>query len=240
MRTVSVKQSVYARIFADRVVKSAINVSIGTIRAKSYLEFIKTFSNMERKFRLFVIFFSGLSKQQSTYPDEQFDEKQPFERRIMVWSFSDIERKISGRLAVAFRFSCQNCALDLRRKNWGKKWKSQLFRLFLVFERKFFGRLLFSHLVFVKLAFYVSMGLFRIKSFFEQKIFFFIIFAQRANGSCVLLELFRQGSENCFIRVQKNVLGGRVCGKSISSLTVFRHCAKTVGPSDKFLRQDGF
>ena len=65
----------------------------------------------------------------------------------------------------------------------------------------------------------------------------FIIFAQRANSSGVLLELFRRGSEKCFIDVLKNILGRKVCGKIISSSTVFRLCAKTVGPSEKFLRQ---
>ena len=130
MRTVSVKKSVFARIFSDRIVNSAFNVSIGTIRAKYFPEFIQTFSNKQRKFPLFVILSAGLSKQQSTYPDEQFDEKQLFEKRILFWSFSDNERKFSGRLAIAFRLSCQNRALDLRRIIWVKNWKSQLFRLF--------------------------------------------------------------------------------------------------------------
>ena len=236
MPTVSVKKSVFAGNFSERIVKSAFNVSIGTLRWKHLLEFIKTFSNMERKFWLFVVFSAGLSKQQSTYPDEQFDEKQLFERRIVVWSFSDNERKNSGRLAIWFRLSCRNCALDLRRKKRGKKWKSQLFRLFLVFERKFFGLLSNSLLGFVKIAFYLSMGLFWIK-FLWTKNLYFIMFAQRANSSGVLLELFRRGSEKCFIGVQKNILGGKVNGKSIGSLTVFRLCAKTVGPSDKVLSQ---
>ena len=79
--------------------------------------------------------------------------------------------------------------------------------------------------------------------YFEENVFLtknlcFIIFAQRANSSGVLLELFRLCSEKCIIGADKNVfLGAEVCGKSISSLTVFRPCAKTVGPSDKVLRQ---
>ena len=175
MRTVSVKKSVFAGNFSERIVKTAFNVSLGTFRRKRLLEFIKTFSNMGRKFRLFVVFSAGLSKQQSTYPEEQFDEKQLFEKHFLFWSISDNERKNSGRLAISFRLSCQNCALDLRRKNWGQKWKSQLFRLFLVFERKFLGILLNSLLVFVKIAFYVSLGLFWRKSFFNKKSVFYHI-----------------------------------------------------------------
>ena len=121
---------------------------MGTIRAKYFLEFIKTFSNMERNFGCLSFFSAGLSKQQPTYPDEQFDEKELFEKPIMVWSFSDNERKISGRLAITFRLSCQNCALDLRRKIWGKKWKSLVFRLFWYLNGNFlaFCRFLFWYL----------------------------------------------------------------------------------------------
>ena len=130
---------------------------------------------MERKFRLFVVFSAGLSKQQSTYPEEQFNEKQLFEKGILFWSFSDNERKVSGRLALCFRLSCQNWAPDLRRKIWVKKWKIQLFSFFLVSERKFLAFLSNSFLGFVKIAFYVSIGLFWIKTFFEQGIFIYHI-----------------------------------------------------------------
>ena len=160
MRLVSVKKSVFARNFSDRIVKSAFNVSIGTFRGKYFLEFTERFSDMNESFGCLSLFSAGLSKQQSTYPEEQFDEKQLFEKRIMFLSFSDSERKISGRLAISFRLSCQNCALDPRRKIWGRKWKNWLLSSFLVFEWKFFGLLSNSLLGFVKIAFYVSMGLF--------------------------------------------------------------------------------
>ena len=195
-----------------------------------------TWSQKVSAFRRF--FSAGLSKQQATYPEEQFDEKQLFEKRILFWSFSDNERKISGRLAFAFRLSCLNCALDLRKKNWEKKWKSQLFRLFWYLNGNFWPFVeLFSGVCenLLLRVHWISLN----KMFFCTKNLYFIIFAQRADSSGVLLEIFRRGSEKSFIGVQKNILGGKVCGKSISSFTVFRSCAKTVGPSDKFFRQDG-
>ena len=130
-------------------------------------------------------------------------------KRILFWSFSDNERKSSGRLAISFRLSCQNCTPDLRRKSWVIKWKSQLFSSFLVIERKCVGLLSNTLLGFVKIAFYLSMGFFSKKKFFGTKNLYFIIFAQRANSSGVLLDFFRRGTEKCFIGVQKNILEGK-------------------------------
>ena len=197
----------------------------------------KRFRTWSERFGCLSFFSAGLSKQQSTYPDEQFDEKQLFKKRVMLSSFSDNERKISGRLAFSFRLSCQNCALDLRRKIWVKNEIVNFFRLFWYLNWNLWLFVEFSSGVCENWLLRVH-GNNLNKKLFRTKIYF-IVFAQRANISGVLLEFFRRASEKCFIGVQKNILGGKICGKSISSFTVFRSCAKTVGPSDNILRQGG-
>ena len=99
----------------------------------------KHFRTWSQKVSAFRRFFSaGWSKQQSTYPEEQFNEKQLFEKRILFWPFSDNERKISGRLAISFWLSCQNCLLRVRRNFWRRKNIGKKIVNF-GFERKFFG-----------------------------------------------------------------------------------------------------
>ena len=170
MRTVSVKKSVFARFFSNRIVKSAFNVSIGTIRAKYFLEFIKTFSNMERKFQLFVIFFRGFVKT-TTYVRRWTVR---WKRTIRKTYYGLI---IFGQWAKSFwpsgnYFSIEFSKLRARstKKNLREKMKKSSFSSFLVFERKVFGLLSISLLVFVKIAFYLSMGFVWINCFFEQKI----------------------------------------------------------------------
>ena len=139
-----------------------------------------------------------MSKQQSTYPEEQFDEKQLFEKLVLFWSFSDKERKISGRLAIFFRLSCQNCPLDLRRKIWGEKIKSQLFLSFLASERKFlaFCRILFWG--FWKLRVH---GNILNKKFLEPNFCLLSYSHKEWTVLSFLLDRFRRGSEQCFIGV---------------------------------------
>ena len=109
MRTMSLKFSDFGRNFSDKIVKPAFYVSIGTFRRKYFLEFIKTFPNMERKFRLFVIFFSGFVKTIIYRSRGTVRWKKLFQKGTFFWSFRENERKISGRLAICFRLSCQNC-----------------------------------------------------------------------------------------------------------------------------------
>ena len=219
MRTVSVKKSVFARIFSDRFVKSAFNVSIGTIRAKYFLEFIKTFSNMERKFQLFVIFFSGCVK--TTTYIRRWTVR--WKRTIRKTYYGLI---IFGQKAKNFWPSgnCFSIELSKLRANIyvekfeGKNEKVNFFVFFGIWTESFWPFVDFSSGICENCLLLVH-GISLNKLFFWTKNLYFIKFAQRANSSGVFLELFRRGSEKCFIGVHKNVfLGGE--GESAEKVQV--------------------
>ena len=162
--------------------------------------------------------------------------------RSLLGFFSD--RIVKSAFNVSIGTFRENIFSNLlkRFRTWSesfgeKNWKSYFFFVFFGICREFFWPFAeFSSGVCENCLLLVHVTTLN-KKFFWRKNLYSIIFAQRANSSGVLLERFRRDSEKCFIGVQKNILGGKVCEKSISSFTVFRTCAKTVGPSDKFLWQ---
>ena len=143
----------------------------GQLGEYNFSNVFKHFRTWSQKVSAFFVFFSAcLSKQQSTYPEEQFDEKQLFDKRFLFWSFSDNERKNFWPSGNCFSIELSKLRANIYAEKFQAKMKKSTFSSFLVFERKVFGLLLISLLVFVKIAFYLSMGFVWINCFFEQKV----------------------------------------------------------------------
>ena len=160
MRTVSVNFLAFGRKFSDRIVKYTFYVSIRMSRG-----FFRSFKNNfgpraeDSTFRR--CFSAGLSKQQSTYPEEQFNGKQLFEKRILFWWFSDNERKFSDRLAIFFAWV-------------------------------------------VKIACYVSVGMFRGDKTLEKN--FFVKFGFWTKILWLLSKFLQGRCKNCLLRVHRKNL----------------------------------
>ena len=172
------------------------------VKGNFFFEVLKTISDLEPEIRLFVVFFSaGLSKQQSTYPEEQFDEKQLLEKRILFWSFSDNERRTSGCLAISFRLSCQSCLLRVGSNFRGEK----------TLEKNSFVKFGYWTKILWLLSNFLQRGckncLLRVhrKKLKEKKVspkkMSFTKLSQTPNISGLWLESFWRGFQNCIIRV---------------------------------------
>ena len=159
MRTVRLKLSAFGRKFSDKIVKPAFYVSIGTFRGKYFLEFIKTFPNMERKFRLFVIFFSEFVKTIIYRSRGTVRWKKLFEKG----TFSDHFRKMSGKFLavwqILFDWVVKNaCYVSVGFYGGEKTSETKFFCQFWFLNENSlaFCRIFFRGVV--KFAFYVSIG----------------------------------------------------------------------------------
>ena len=132
----------------------------GQLGENNFSNVFKHFRTWSQKVSAFFVFFSAcLSKQQSTYPEEQFDEKPLFEKSFLFWSFSDNERKNfrpSGNFfSIELSKLLATCPSEfLEEKNLWKNFFCHFWFLnenFLAFCRIFFRGV-------VKTAIYVSIG----------------------------------------------------------------------------------
>ena len=114
------KCSTFWKIFFGRVVKTAFDVVIGSFWAnffdKNQILCIILAHWLKLCWLLFDFFPAGLSKMQSTRPEENFEDNSHF-WKICFWSLSDIAGKTFGPLEKSFHYGCQISVLRVHRKS---------------------------------------------------------------------------------------------------------------------------